>query len=216
MSFLNQLKTQARTLQQERSAQDRQLGEQTARTDGACRFVLSYFEELARQLNVIEPDGPAFSVDGKTPWPPVKLVDFRVDARRKTLRDREVFDYVAMGWLVVPRAGEPGTGSVSVNFPTDMTRVEDRLAMGPVKHERYEVRDFERGNALVAVRYEYVTQTRGSVLATASHERGRLQFRLLNTSGFEVVHTDVPAERIGHDLLDELAKRIVGQPNSFL
>lgn len=216
MSFLNQLKTQARTLQQERAVQDRQHGELIARTDGASRFVLSYFEDLARQLDVIEPAGPAFSVDGKTPWPPVKLVDFRVDARRKVLGNREVFDYVAMGWLVVPRAGAPGSGSVSVNFPTDMKRVEDRLAMGPVRHERFEVRDFERGNVLQAVRYEYVTQTRGSVLATADHERGRLHFRLLNTSGFDVAHTDVPAERIGHELLDELAKRIVGEPNSFL
>jgi hypothetical protein len=203
MSFLNQLKTQARALQQERTVQDQHLGELTARTEQACRFVLSYFEDLARQLNVIEPPGPAFSLDGKTPWPPMKLVDFRVDARRKMLRDREVF-------------GAPGSGSVSVNFPTDMKRVEDRLAMGPVRHERHEVRDFERGNVLQAVRYEYVTQTRGSVLATADHEKAQLQFRLLNTGGFEVLHTGVPAGRIGHDLLDELAKRIVGEPNGFL
>ncbi len=216
MSFLNQLKTQARALQQERTVQDQHLGELTARTEQACRFVLSYFEDLARQLSVIEPPGPAFSLDGKTPWPPMKLVDFRVDARRKMLRDREVFDYVAMGWLVVPRPGGPGSGSVSVNFPTDMKRVEDRLALGPVRHERHEVRDFERGNVLQAVRYEYVAQTRGSVLATADHAKGRVQFRLLNTGGFEVLHTDLPAERIGHDLLDELAKRIVGEPNGFL
>lgn len=216
MSFLNQLKTQAQALQQERIAQDQHLGQLTAQTEQACRLVLSYLEDLARQLNVIEPAGPEFSLDGRTPWPPMKLVDFRVDARRKTLRDREVFDYVAMGWQVVPRAGGAATGTVSVNFPTDMKRVEDRLAMGPVRHERYEVRDADRDNVLQEVRYEYVTQTRGSVLATAAHEHGQVRFRLLNTSGFEVVQTDVPVTRIGHDLLDELAKRIVGRPSAFL
>jgi hypothetical protein len=215
MSFLNQLKTRAQALQQERTVQDRELGEITARTEQACRFVLSYFEDLARQLNVIEPAGPAFSVDGKTPWPPMKLVEFRVDARRKTLRGREVFDYVALGWRAVPQSGGPVTDSVSVNFPTDMKRVEDRLAMGPVHHDRYEVRDRER-NVLQAVRYEYETQTRASVAATAVHERGLLQFRLLNTAGFEIVRTDIPVARIGHDVLDELAKRIVGEPNVFL
>lgn len=214
MSFLNQLKTRAQALQQERTVQDRHLGELTARTEQACRFVLSYFEDLARQLNVIEPAGPAFSVDGRTPWPPMKLTEFRVDARRKTLRDREVFDYVAIGWLAVPRQGGPVTNSVSVNFPTDMKRVEDRLAMGPVHHDRYEVRERER-NILQEVRYEYETQTRASVSATAVHERGLLQLRLLNTSGFEIVHADVPVARIGHDLLDELAKRIVGEPSVF-
>jgi hypothetical protein len=215
MSFLNQLKNQAQALQHERTVQDQHLGEITARTEQACRFVLSYFEDLARQLNVIEPRGPEFSLDGKVPWPAMKLVDFRVDARRKRLRDREVFDYVAMGWLVVPQVGAPATGSVSVNFPTDMKRVEDRLAMGPVRHERYQVRDPDRSNVLQEVRYEYVTQTRGSVLATALHERGQVQFRLLNTQGFEVVQTEVAVERIGHDLLDELAKRIVGEASAF-
>jgi hypothetical protein len=216
MSFLNQLKSQAKALQNQQTEQDRQLEERTAQTEEACRFALSYLQDLARQLNVIAPAAPAFSLDGRTPWPAMKLVDVRVDARRKTLGGREVFDYVAMGWRIVPQSGAPGTGMVSVNFPTDMRRVEDRLAMGPVKHERLEVRDPQRKNALVEVRYNYETHTRGSVIATADHEQGQLQFRLLNTAGFEVVQVQLPASRIGHALLDELAKRIVGQPNLFL
>mgnify|MGYP006137404365 CR=1 FL=1 len=31
-------------------------------------------------------------------------------------------------------------GTVTVNFPPDLERVEARLALGPVKHERKEVR----------------------------------------------------------------------------
>ena len=41
---------------------------------------------------------------------------------------------------------------------------------------------------LRAVRFEYITQTRGSVNVAAEHEDGRLAFRLLNTSGFEIVN----------------------------
>jgi hypothetical protein len=217
MSFLNQLKTQAKALQNQRTAADGHVEERTTQTEQACRVILGYLQDLAGQLGVIEPPGPALTLDGKTPWPAMKLVDVRTDARRKTLRDREVFDYLAMGWRIVPQAGEPVTGVVRVNFPTDMRRVEDRLALGgPVQHDRREVRDPEKNNVLREVRYEYQAQARGSVTVTADHDHGLLQFRLLNTAGFGLVQTAWPAARINQEVLDELAKRIVGQPSTFV
>jgi hypothetical protein len=215
MSFLNQLKNQAKDLQTQRTEQDSLFEERTSQTEQACRAILPYLQDLARQLNVIQPPAPVFSLDGKTPWPPMKLVDFRVDARRKRVRDQEVIAYIGMGWRVVPQAGEPVGGVVSVNFPTEMQRVESRLAMGPVKHDRHEVRHPEK-SVLLEVRYSYITETRASVVATADHDHGQIQFRLLNTDGFEVVNAPWPAPRIGNDVLDELAKRIVGQPNRFV
>jgi hypothetical protein len=215
MSFLNQLKSQAKQLQTQRTEQDSLFEERTSQTEQACRAILPYLQDLARQLNVIEPPAPAFSLDGKTPWPQMKMVDFRVDARRKRVRDQEVIDYIGIGWRVVPQAGEPVGGVVSVNFPIEMQKVEARLAMGPVKHERREIRHPEK-SVLLEVRYEYLTETRGSVVATADHDHGLIQFRLLNTQGFESVNAPWPAQRIGHDSLDELAKRIVGQPNLFV
>jgi hypothetical protein len=214
MSFLNQLKSQARALQGEREQHDAQLDARTARTEAACAATLAYLQDLARQLNVLQPAGPAFTLDGRTPWPAMKLADFRVDARRKTLRGREAFDYIAMGWQVVPRIGAPVGGTVSVNFPPDLQRVESRLAMGPVKHERIEVRDPEK-NVLRAIRFEYLTQTRGSVSVTPQHDEGQIAFRLLNTAGFEIANVRWPAERVNQGLLDELAKRIVSEPSTF-
>jgi hypothetical protein len=215
MSFLNQLKTQAKALQEERAHVEQDLTERTSLTEKAGRQVLSYLQDLARQLSVIEPPAPTFTLDGKTKWPAMKLTDFRVDARRKTVRNKEVLDYIAMGWVVVPQVGSPVGGVVAVNFPTEMRRVEDRLMMGPVRHERREVRDPEKNNVLKEVRYEYVTQTRGSVLATLDHDQGLIQFRLLNTVGFDITQASLPALRVSNDLLDELAKRIVGQPSQF-
>lgn len=215
MSFLNQLKSQAKELQHKRSAEDQHLDQAMAQTEEACRVIVPYLHDLARQLSVIEPAGPALSLDGKTRWPAMKLVDFRVDARRKRLRDQEVSDYIGVGWRIVPQVGEPVAGFVSVNFPIEMRRVEERLMMGPVKHDRREIRDAEKKNVLREVRYEYLTHTRGSITVTPDHERGHLHFRLLNTAGFEVVQTIWPAARINQELLDELAKRIVGQPSTF-
>lgn len=214
MSFLDQLKSQASALQSQRSRQDMRLEESTAQTEAACRLVHAYFQDMARQLNVIEPSGPAFSVDGKTPWPAMKLCDFRVDARRKMLRDREVFDYVAIGWRALPQTGKPVAGRVSANFPPEVERVESRLSLGSVRHDRKEVRHPEK-NLLQAVVFEYQTETRGGVTVAADHDKTMLQFRLVNTSGFEIVNAPWPAGKVTTAVMDELAKRICAQPHQF-
>ena len=214
MSFLNQLKTQASALKSQQGRQQLNLEENTAQTEAACRFALPYFQDLARHLNVIQPPASKFSLDGKTPWPAMKLVDFRVDARRKMLRNREVCDYIAMGWRVLPKVGQPVVGMVSVNFPPDLKRVEDRLAMGQVEHDRQDVRHPEK-NTLQAVRFDYVTETRGNVVITADHDNATLCFRLLNARGFGISTTEWPAAKLKADALDELAKLLVGEPSSF-
>ncbi|MEO7392852.1 MAG: hypothetical protein ABIU58_11800 [Ramlibacter sp.] len=215
MSFLNQLKTQARALQTQQGQTQLNLEENTNQTELACRMALPYLEDLARHLNVISPAAPAFSLDGKTPWPAMKLVDFRFDARKKLLRNREVFDYLAIGWRVLPQVGQPVGGVVSVNFPPDLQRVESRLAMGPVKNERKEIRHLEK-NTLQAIEFEYLTETRGNVYVTPDHDKAELAFRLLNVSGFGIVNTTWPAGRIKTEVLDELAKLIVSEPNRFV
>ena len=111
--------------------------------------------------------------------------------------------------------GDPVGGTVRVNFPPDLQRVEARLAMGPVKHERKEMRHPEK-NTLQAIQFDYLTETRGNVAVTPDHDKGVLAFRLLNTSGFEITNTTYPAASVKHDVLDELAKLIVSEPNRFV
>ena len=215
MSFLNQLKSQAKALQSQQHQLRSNVEESTAQVEGACQTVLHYLQDLARQLNVIVPAAPAFSLDGKTPWPAMKLVDFRVDSRKKMLRSREAFDYVGMAWRILPRIGEPVGGVVSVNFPPDLQRVESRLAMGPVKHERKEVRHPEE-NSLLAFQFEYLTETRGNVVVTADHDKGQLAFRLMNANGFGILNTVWLADKVNGEVLDELAKLIVSEPQRFV
>ena len=215
MSFLNQLKSQANALKTEQTEQDLQLEEKAAQTESACRIVLPYLQDLARQLNVIQPPAPPFSLDGKVPWPAMKLCDFRVDARRRMLRNREAVDYIAMGWQILPQVGGPVGGVVSVNFPPELQRVESRLALGQIKHERVDVRHPET-NVLQAIRIEYLTHSRGGITITPEHHQAELAFRLLNTAGFGVVNTRWPAARFNLDLMDELAKHVLAKPTRFV
>lgn len=215
MSFLNQLKTQASALQTEQVAQQAHTEENTQLTEAASKTAWLYITELAKQLNVIGPDGPQLSLDGKTPWPDMKLVDFRVDARQKKLRDKEVYDYIVMGWRIVPRDSAPTSGSVSANFPPDLQRIETRLSAGAVKHDRVNVRHPEK-NTLQCIRFDYLTEARASVTITTDHDKARLSFRVANAQGFEVQNTAYRAEYVQSPVLDELARLIVGQPNNFI
>jgi hypothetical protein len=215
VSFLNQLKSQANALQSQRGRQQLDLEECTSQTELACRTALSYLEDLARHLNVIEPAAPRFSLDGRTPWPAMQLKEFRVDARKKTLRNREVFDYVAIGWRILPRIGQPVSGTVSVNFPPDLERVQSRLAMGPVRHERKEVRHPEK-NTLQAIEFEYITETRGNVQITPDHDQCALAFRLLNVDGFGIRNTTWSATAIRTEVMDDLARLIVSESSGFI
>jgi hypothetical protein len=215
MSFLHQLKQQARALQSEQGGQQQGLEASMAATEEACKTVWNYFTELPRQLNVIEPAAVQLGLDNKSLWPNMKQTGFRFDARKKRLRDKEVFDYLALGWRLAPRDGEPLPGRVSVNFPPDLERVQRRLQAGHVVHERLEQRHPE-SNALLAIIFEYEMAARASVMVTPDHDKLTLKFRLACVGGMEVVTTTVPVAQVGGAMLDELARLIVGEPSRFL
>lgn len=214
MSYLQQLKRQAQSLQSHQGEQLQGAEANTRATEVACSRIWSYFSELARQLNVIEPASTQMGLDKRSLWPDMKQTGFRFDARKKMLRDKEVFDYLALGWQILPRSGDVRRAAVTVNFPPDLERVQTRLAAGHVVHERTEQRHPE-SNALLAIVFEYELAARASVLVTADQDNARLQFRLACVNGMEIVQHTIAAAQVEHTLLDELARLIVGEPNRF-
>ena len=221
MSFLNQLKQQAQSLQTRQGDDLQQLAANTQATEAACKTVWHYFMELPRQLNVIEPAAASLSLDGKTPWPPMKQTDFRFDARKKTLRGQEVFEYLALGWQLEPQqpgaAGAQGLpkGRVSVNFPPDLERVERRLRAGQIRHDRRELRHPDT-NRLQSIVFEHELTARASVRMTPDHDNGSFDVRLAAVGGLDIVSTRYTVAQLNTAALDELAKLIVGQPSRFI
>jgi hypothetical protein len=106
-------------------------------------------------------------------------------------------------------------GAVSVNFPPDLERVESRLTLGRLRHDRLEQRHPDT-HKLLAIRFEYLTELQGSVRVTPDHDQAVLDFRVSNASGFEVQTIQWPAAQITPALLDELARLLVAQPSHFL
>jgi hypothetical protein len=215
MSFLNQLKQQAEELRTQQQVKTQSVEEITQSTEAICREINRYLMELAPQLNTIQPPAPPLSLDGKTRWPAMKLSAFRADQRKKMLRGKEAFDYLAMGWDIAPAIGGKLTGMVSVNFPPDLERVTKSLTHGNIQFERKDIRDPVK-NSLRAIEFHYDCRARGSVSIAPDHDQGMLVFRLTNVTGFEVRTVKHAAHGFTTSLLDEMAKLLVGQPNRFL
>jgi hypothetical protein len=215
MSFLNELKNQAQSLQDQQLGDHQSVAANTEATEIACKLALKYLQDLTAQLNVIQPPASGtYSLDGKTPWPALKLSSFRCDARKKMLRSKEAFDYIAVGWNIVPSAGPVVQSSVTVNFPPDLERVAQRLSTGQVRHERKETRHPDT-NKLLAYRFEFETASAGSVSLTPEHDLGHIAFRVCNVGGFQILNTRYPSNQVNQSLMDELAKYLVGQSTRF-
>ncbi|CDS52848.1 hypothetical protein [Polaromonas sp. CG9_12] len=215
MSFLSELKSRANALQGLELGAQRDLMAGIEACEQACRTALAYLQDLCAQLNVIRPPAPgAYSLDGKSPFPALAQRNFRCDARRKMLRNAEVSDYIGVGWDLLPVTGQVATHTVSVNFPPDLERVMQRLSVGQVTHERKDLRHPDSGKLLAYV-FDYQTKSRAFITLTPEHDTGCIAFRITNVGGFGVLTTTYPAAQVNTRLLDELAKKLLGQPSRF-
>ena len=218
MSFLSELKSRANTLQGLELGAQRDLMAGTEACEQACRTALVYLQDLCAQLNVIQPpaDG-VYSLDGKAPFAVSTVLaqrNFRCDARRKMLRNAEVCDYIAVGWDLLPATGRVATHSVTVNFPPDLERVTQRLSFGQIQHERKEQRHPQTSKLLAYV-FAYQTASRAFITLTPDHDTCQIAFRVSNVGGFGVQNAVYPATQVNSAVMDELAKKLVGQPSRF-
>ncbi len=216
MNFLSEIKARAHAAQAAKTVALTQAQIDAERcidtTEAACQRAWVYLSDMAKHLNILTPEGPKFSVDGKTPWPTMKLVEFRADSRKKTLAKREIFESIGIGWDIVPMQGQPVTARISVNFLPELQKVEARLKAGNIQHERFQVRHPEK-QSVQAITFEYRTFARGSISITPNHEQGTMTFRFGNISGLAVQTGTWPSDTITTGFLDELAKLLLSQPS---
>ena len=214
MDFLNELKSRAQNVQSQKDDLAQVLPRNAEQTEVACTLVARYFRDLAKTLDVLEPAGPSFSLDGKTPWPAMKLTGFQTDARKTMLRGKEAFDTISMGWTIIPKMGMAVGGAVTVRVIPEAERIHQALMQAFVEHERKEQRNPQRNN-LESITFDYLTKARGGVTVKPVHDTARLEFRLANTSGFAVTTVSLAATQITSARLDELAKLILAQSSQF-
>lgn len=212
VGFLDDLKRQADALKAQQTGDTASLERNTALTEAACKTAFSYFNTLVPQLNVLKPASHArFTLDRQNVFDALRLSDFRVDSRRKQLRNDEVFEFLVLHWQF--KSGR--TLQLMKDFLPDIEKLESKLRQSGVQVENEAVRNPDNGK-LQGRRYTFVADFYGSVRITPLHDSARLRFQLQNLDGFEAISLELPAIDIGSARMDELARWIAGQPHGFL
>jgi hypothetical protein len=212
VSFLDDLQRQAAALKAQQTTDTAALARNTALTEVACKTVLNYFMTLAAQLNVLQPVSPTrFALDRSHVFQGLKLSDFRVDSRRKQLRNEEVFDYLVLHWRLL--SGQKL--QLVKDFLPDIQKIEPRLRQSGAQVDTETLRHPDNGR-LQGMRYSFSADFVGNVRITPQHDTAQLQFQLNNLDGFESVSFELAAIEVGSKRLDELARWLTGHPHAFL
>lgn len=212
MSFLDDLKRQADALKAQQTGDAAALARNTALTEASCKTVFTYLNTLGPQLNVLRPASHArFTLDRQNVLDGLPLTEFRVDSRRKTVRNEDVFDFLVMHWQL--KSGREL--QLMKDFLPDIEKLERKLHQSGATFENEAVRD-EASGKLQGRRYTFIADFVGSVRVTPRHDEGVIHFQLQNLDGFESISLELPAIEVGSSRLDELARWIAGHPHGFL
>lgn len=212
MGFLDDLKRQAEALKTQQMVDTAALARNAASVETACQAAWRYWMDLAPQLNVLLPRPPVrFMFDKSTTIDGFTRCDFRVDARRKPHRGQEVFDHVVIHAL--QKSGRAVT--ISKDFPPEIERLEGRLRQAGIAPDSKWVRDPVSGR-LEEVRFSFVADIAMTVRLLPDHDQGRVSFQLGNLDDLGTVVVTFEAGRVDSNLLDQLARWMVGEPHEFL
>lgn len=212
MGFLDDLKRQADALKTQQTVDTAALARNAALVETACQTAWRYWMDLASQLNVLLPRPPVrFMFDKSTTVDGLVRCDFRVDARRKQHRGQEVFDHVVIHAL--QKSGRSLT--MSKDFPPEIERLEARLRQAGIAPDSKWVRDPVNGR-LEEVRFSFVADITMTVRLLPDHDQGKVSFQLANLDDLDTVVVTFAAPLVDSNLLDQLARWMVGEPHEFL
>lgn len=211
MSFLNDLKKQADQLRADQRVSGAALESNILATEAACQLLFKYWVDLCKQLNVLQPRSVGrYAFDNKTVFTDLCFVDYRVDIRTRPFSGRQVTDHVVLHCEL--RTGQALT--LSKNFLTDIEKLEARIAQSGVVCRPDEIRNPDNGK-LIEKRYQFEATVSARVRVQPDHENARLSFTVDNFDGLARWVLDFDAKAVNVYLLDELAKWMVGQSNTF-
>ena len=212
MGFLDELKRQADAAKAALNTDTAGLTRNAALCDAACKTAFAYLATLGQQLEVLQPRSKTrFRLDNKHVFEGLKCCGYRADARRKQLRGAEVFDHVVLNYQL-----QSGTRLViTKDFLPDIEKLDSRLRQSAATVDRESLRHPDNGK-LQGVRYQFTADFHAFVRLTPDHDRGVVQFQIVNLDGFETMTVEFSAFEVGSARLDELARWLVGEPHQFL
>ena len=210
MGLLDDLKRQADTLRTQTSLKSSLRDENVRAVEEGMHRAFFYVLELFKQLAVLQPVNPVvYTLQGIGELRNLRYADSFIDARKKKIGDREVYDYVDF-WI---KWSSPESLTVERDMPPAIAKVRDLLWGANIKFTEEEVRNEQR--SLVKVVFKIPVALSTDFTLRADHENRRLLFYGKNALRLAKDDFAVPADEFSEATVEELAKLLLGQPSEF-
>jgi len=211
MGLLDDLKRQADMVRTHDSLQRSNLQENARVVDEAMHRAFLYLLELFKQLEVLKPATPTvYDIEGVGVLKDMKYAGGFVDPRKRKFGDRDVYDYMdfyvkwaAAGNLVIER-----------DMPHTIKKVRDMLWASNIKAAEVETKTAY--GSLGKVKFTIPVAITVNFTLKADIEGRRLLFYGKNALRLATDDFVVPADELSDEMLEELAKLLLGQRSNFM
>ena len=211
MGLLDDLKRQADMVRTHDSLQRSNLQENVRVVDEAMHRAFLYLLELFKQLEVIKPQLPTvYEIEGVGQLKDMKYVSGFVDPRKKKFADRDVYDY--MDFYV--KWASPHNLVVERDMPTTIKKVRDMLWTSNIKATEVETKT--QFGSVGKVKFTIPVALTVNFTLKADIEGRRLLFYGKNALRLATDDFVVPADELSDEMLEELAKLLLGQRSNFM
>ncbi len=210
MGLLDDLKRKAELVKTQQLSAEALREENVRLVEEKMSQAFQYLNELLKQLLVLKPvNGVAYSIPGIGEFKELQFQDSFIDYRKKSISDREVFDYV--GFYV--RWGSPARMVVERDMPALAAKVRDALFVNGIKFTEEEIKNAQH----VVTRWKFSIESGivTDVKLRADSEGGRLVFNAKNLMRLGTDDFAVSAAEANEALLEDFATTLLGQPSNF-
>jgi hypothetical protein len=209
MGLLDDLKKQADLVKTQQILQESLQGDKLKLVEEKMKQTFQYVHELLKQLTVVKPTNPLmFSIPGVSSLVGLALTDSFIDYRRKRIGDKEYFDTIH--FFIKWASGNMVT--VNCDDAASAQRAREALWASKVKFEEEEKKS-TRG-ILIGAKYTFPAAILTDITVTADHVQGELLVQAKNLFGVGVEQLKIPAPEVTDDLLEDLAKALIGQKSN--
>jgi|SRR5882672_2559489 len=210
MGLLDDLKKQADLVKTQQILQQNLQGDKLKIVEDRMKQTFQFVHELLKQLGVVKPTSPlVYSIPGVTDFRNLSFAESFIDYRKKRISDKEYFDTVH---FFIKWAG-PDTFVSEKDMPPAMQRIREALWLSKVKFIEEEKKNAK--GFVVGAKFIVPAAVLTDVIIKADHELGKLHFQTTHMFGLGVEYISVPAQEVTEEMLDDLAKALIGQPSEI-
>ena len=210
MGLLDDLKKQADLVKTQQILQQNLQGDKLKLVEDKMKQTFQYVHELLKQLSVLKPTNPLmFSIPGVSNLIGLALTDSFIDYRRKRIGDKEYFDTIH--FFVKWESGN--TVTINCDDAASAQRAREALWASKVKFAEEEKKSPK--GILIGAKYTFPAAIVTDITVTADHSQGELLVQAKNLFGVGVEQLKIPAQDVADDLLEDLAKALIGQKSNI-